>query len=212
MVVAQLGLVLWKRYHMSSFEKATLFGMWSFPAGYCVLHGILEYWRMLLFWTAFSAACGWIIRRATAKPIERTTPRLVYSFFYWVYRVSYGTAFVGYLIVMGHFLGLAVILPVFPSPSAALLLLFYGLYFGVLGRDLANVCSTSMAVTMGYVARKGEIPRKAVPVNVCAICDGELLRSFRPVAGGPAQPDEKVHTLNCGHQFHDFCQSRELAP
>ena len=65
-----------------------------------------------------------------------------------------------------------------------------------------------MAVSMGYSAHRGEIPRKAVPVNVCAICDGELIKSFRPVGHGATSDsgvEEKVHTLNCGHCFHDFC-------
>ena len=55
------------------------------------------------------------------------------------------------------------------------------------------------------------MPRKAVPPNVCAICDSELIKSFRPVAPSSdpsaAKPDaeEVVHKLNCGHQFHEFC-------
>jgi len=205
MLLAQVGLFLWKKYALASFDKATVAGLWLFPMLYAVWHGPLNYWRLLTLWALFSVACGVVMTRALRKPVARTTPRQVYSFFYWLYRGAYATAAAGYAVVMIHFMGLS-FLPLLPSPATAALLLFYGLYFGVLGRDLANVTSTSLAVNMGYVAHKGEMPRKMVPPNVCALCDGELVRSFRPVGGSTAPPpEEKVHKLNCGHQFHDFC-------
>jgi RING finger protein 121 len=208
MMLAQLALVTWKKFSPHTLDQATLLALWLFPVGYCIYHGVWEYLRMITIWCIFSVVCGVVMRKALKKPIERTTPRMVYKFFYMLYRLSYGSALAGYVIMMMHFLGFGEFLPwwLLPTPSVALLCGFYGLYYGVLGRDLANVCSQGMSVSLGYVGKKGEMPLREVPRNTCAICDGELIRSFRPTAEGrTAEPEEKVIKLNCSHQFHQDC-------
>jgi len=209
MLLAQFGLVTWKKFSPSSFDRATLVALWLFPVLYACWHGISHYWRLMLLWACFSSLCGYVMRRALTKPIARSTPRLVYHTFFLIYRVSYATAVGGYLLLMAHFTGLMHLLPrvLVPAPSSALITLFYGLYFGVLGRDLANVVSGALAVSLGYAPRSGELgPRKSLPSNVCAICDQELIPSFRPTPEGHTAPiPEKIEALQCGHQFHDWC-------
>ena len=82
------------------------------------------------------------------NPLKPTTPRETYSWFYWVYRLSYITAVVGYLVLMTEFFGLSALTGI-PMVSLGSLLLFYGLYFGVLGRDLAEICAEKMANALG---------------------------------------------------------------
>ena len=57
----------------------------------------------------------------------------------------------GYMIVMLTLLGLNLLLLIKPQVAMdfGLLCLFYGLYFGVVGRDFAEVCTDSMAAHIG---------------------------------------------------------------
>lgn len=64
-------------------------------------------------------------------------------------------------------------------PSARLIafgmqLMFYGLYFGVLSRDFAEICADSMASVIGYYRSGGGIANKQLPKDVCAICGEKL--------------------------------------
>ena len=55
------------------------------------------------------------------------------------------------------------------------LCLYYGFYFGVVIRDLSDLCTTSIAKKVGYYSEDGKgkqnkmINRNLAP-NVCAIC------------------------------------------
>jgi RING finger protein 121 len=73
----------------------------------------------------------------------------------------------------------------------------------VLNRDLAIEVALSMATRMGYYSKSG-LPSKSLPKNTCAICDNPLFESVR-LDVKLKQSEETVHTLNCGHQYHDFC-------
>jgi RING finger protein 121 len=104
---------------------------------------------------------------------------------------------------MFELLGASVLLlPVewLPISPHGFILMFYGLYYGVVSRDLANVCSTYMAVNMGYYKFDG-IPSKSIPVNVCSLCDGELMKNVR--LDKQQIKEEPIFKLNCGHSFHE---------
>ena len=77
--------------------------------------------------------------------------RLVYKWFYNIHRVTYFLGIVGYLIIMGTFLGINVLLYISPDTAmgAGVTIIFYGLYYGVLGRDCAEICTDKMAAKMG---------------------------------------------------------------
>lgn len=77
--------------------------------------------------------------------------RLVYKWFLLVYKVSYGIGIVGYFVIMCTLFGLNVLLMIKPQTSMdfGLLMLFYGLYLGVVGRDFAEVCADKMASQIG---------------------------------------------------------------
>jgi len=76
---------------------------------------------------------------------------LVYKWFYNVHRVTYALGIIGYMIIMCTFMGFNVLLLVRPefAMSAGVLTIFYGLYYGVLGRDCAELCADKMAAKMG---------------------------------------------------------------
>ena len=75
-------------------------------------------------------------------------------------------------------------------------LLFYGLYFGVLGRDCAEVCTDFIQNNLGTQKSLG------LRAGTCAIC-GDGLKEAVIVADRTTE--ETVRLPGCGHQFHDLC-------
>ncbi len=77
--------------------------MWIIPLFMSAKNG---WWRFVLIWMAISAVSGFISKKAMEKPIQGTTPRLVYKWFLLIYKISYFTGIVGYVIMMATFMGL----------------------------------------------------------------------------------------------------------
>nr|XP_031536812.1 uncharacterized protein LOC102537798 isoform X3 [Vicugna pacos] len=148
LVVAQLLLVQWKQRHPRSYNMVTLFQMWVVPLYFTVK---LHWWRFLVIWILFSAITAFVTFRATRKPLVQTTPRLVYKWFLLIYKISYATGIVGYMAVMFTLFGLNLLFKIKPEDAMdfGISLLFYGLYYGVLERDFAEMCADYMASTIG---------------------------------------------------------------
>ncbi|KAF3841242.1 hypothetical protein F7725_007104 [Dissostichus mawsoni] len=150
LVVAQLVLVQWKQRHSKSYNLVTLFQMWVVPLYFTTK---LHWWRFLSTWFIFSVITAYISFRATRKPLACTTPRLVYKWFLLLYKISYGTGIAGYTVVMFTLFGINLIFRIKPEDAMdfGVSLLFYGLYYGVLGRDFAEMCADFMASTVGPI-------------------------------------------------------------
>ncbi|XP_009572053.1 PREDICTED: RING finger protein 121-like, partial [Fulmarus glacialis] len=148
LVVAQLLLVQWKQRHPRSYNMVTLFQMWVVPLYFTIK---LYWWRFLVIWVFFSAVTAFVTFRATRKPLVQTTPRLVYKWFLLIYKISYATGIVGYMAVMFTLFGLNLLFRIKPEDAMdfGISLLFYGLYYGVLERDFAEMCADYMASTIG---------------------------------------------------------------
>ena len=82
--------------------------------------------------------------------------RWVYKWFLLIYKISYAAGITGYLVIMFTIFGLNILFMIKPQTGMdfGLLLLFYGLYFGVVARDIAEVCADTMAAHIGV--RLGE--------------------------------------------------------
>eukprot|EP00041_Stephanoeca_diplocostata_P034370 m.1169533 g.1169533 ORF g.1169533 m.1169533 type:complete len:473 (-) comp24509_c1_seq11:3513-4931(-) len=199
MILTQILLVLWKKHYFESYQATTLLGMWIIPVYFSWKS---DFTRFLSFWTIFSIFTGFVVWKATRKPLSPRTPRRVYTFFTAIYKSSYIITFTGYFLALLDFVGLGVIIQAMlhdrkahPLIAFGMQLMFYGLYFGVLSRDFAEICADSMASVIGYYRPGGGIANKQLPTDVCAIC-GEKL----------ADDDvEKIVKLPCDHQFHEFC-------
>ncbi|XP_061299711.1 E3 ubiquitin ligase RNF121 isoform X3 [Pezoporus flaviventris] len=152
LVVAQLLLVQWKQRHPRSYNMVTLFQMWVVPLYFTIK---LNWWRFLVIWVLFSAVTAFVTFRATRKPLVQTTPRLVYKWFLLIYKISYATGIVGYVAVMFTLFGLNLLFRIKPEDAMdfGISLLFYGLYYGVLERDFAEMCADYMASTIGRLRR-----------------------------------------------------------
>lgn len=75
--------------------------------------------------------------------------RIVYNWFYRLYQVCSNAALIGYIMVLVDFALSVGMVEVHSLSTMGILLVFYGIYFGVIGRDLAEFCSDRMAQTMG---------------------------------------------------------------
>lgn len=199
MLLAQVLLVIWKQRHYKSFQTVTLLGLWLIPM---LLSLYVRFVRMLLVWTTFSVSTGYIVWLASRRPMGKSTPRFVYTWFLYSYRFTHTMGVTGYAIVLMDFFNVPELFGL--SHKLAYyggLLLFYGLYFGVLGRDCAEMCATRMASIMGIVAHKGDTPSFSLSTAFCAICSEEL----NPRQVDMDVPSERVIELNCKHLFHEFC-------
>lgn len=107
----------------------------------------------------------------------------------------------GYILLLVGIFG-AGIAPQQPllNPGFALTLLWYGLYFGILTRDCAEVASDRIA------SRLGGVRRMAVSVRDCAICGNELTDGpLSSGSNGANTPREPSVQLSCKHLFHNDC-------
>ena len=76
--------------------------------------------------------------------------RIVYRWFLTIYQVSYVLGILGYIVLLVVFSGLGLLLPANPDVilEFGVVLIFYGVYYGVMGRDCAEVCVDYMAAAM----------------------------------------------------------------
>ncbi|XP_072900470.1 E3 ubiquitin ligase RNF121 isoform X1 [Hemitrygon akajei] len=198
LVVAQILLVQWKQRHPRSYNLVTLFQMWVVPLYFTAK---LHWWRFLVIWVLFSVITAFITFRATRKPLERTTPRLVYKWFLLLYKLSYTTGIVGYIGVMLTLFGINLLFRIKPEDGMdfGVSLLFYGLYYGVLSRDFAEMCADYMASTIGYYNASG-MPTKHLSNEICAVCGQKIF-----VDVNEEGIIENTYKLSCNHVFHEFC-------
>jgi RING finger protein 121 len=77
--------------------------------------------------------------------------RLVYKWFLLMYKFTYFMGILGYVIMMATFLGLHLFFGVKPHVwmDFGLLLMFYALYYGVMARDVAEICTEKMVSQIG---------------------------------------------------------------
>ena len=151
MVGAQTGLFLWKKRSRKTYELVTLIGLWLMPA---IFSFHLKFWRFLLVWVIYSTVTGRLLFLCTQKKLARTTPRQVYSFFLGIFRVCKIIGVAGYVLVLLEIFGLGPVMRLVLPKDLALDLVWYGVYFGIMGRDCAQVASDGLAAQLGNEGRQ----------------------------------------------------------
>lgn len=172
--------------------------MWLIPL---VISIYYAFYRFIIVWIVFTILTAVVMRKALVKPIQGSTPRLVYKWFYFIYKLSYALGIIGYIIMMLTFLGFNFLFNQPPNVwmDCGFLLVFYGLYLGVLGRDVSEIVSDKMASHVGYYSPQG-MPTRHLEDNVCAVCGNKLLVSEKEEG-----IIENTYKLSCNHVFHEFC-------
>uniref|UniRef100_A0A8C3SQ40 Ring finger protein 175 n=1 Tax=Chelydra serpentina TaxID=8475 RepID=A0A8C3SQ40_CHESE len=184
LVVAQIVLVQWKQRHCRSYN------MWVVPLYFTIK---LYWWRFLSMWGMFSVITSYIIFRATCKSLSGRTPRLVYKWFLLIYKLSYAIGIVGYLAIM------FTIIKTEDSMDFGVILLFYGLYYGVMGGDFADICSDYIVSTIGFYNVSG-MPTRNLSNDICAVCEQKIFVDINEEG-----IIENTYQLSCNHVFHEFC-------
>ena len=211
-VVSQWFLNYWKKKHFRSYHIVTLASLFLVPF---FLSWQLGYWRMIGCWFIFVLLNGYVLHRANEIPIRPSTPRFIYLWFYSGYYLSSFTGLTGYILVLVAVFLSGSGLEQYLVPSG-LMFLFYGTYFGVLLRDLAEVSSWRLLRSRpGYLLSSASgrhsakrkdspsssssssssqmmLPTASFSPQSCALC-AETLTNFEPI------------TMSCHHSFHEFC-------
>ncbi|KAJ3366143.1 hypothetical protein HDU91_001965 [Kappamyces sp. JEL0680] len=195
LILSQVLIGVWKKYHINSYNLATLLGLWLIPLFMSLSKGVS---RFFYIWTIWSIANTYIVKRALESPMRNSTPRLVYYWYQRLYDVCYVVGMVGYFVALAAFFNVPLVLGYDLDGEAdvfveGMTIMFYSVYFGTLGRDFVDRLSDIMATTMGFYSKQG-FPRKHLREGTCAIC-GEITH------GSP----EKLHRLNCNHMYHELC-------
>ncbi|XP_032188633.1 RING finger protein 175 isoform X2 [Mustela erminea] len=198
LVIAQIVLVQWRQRHGRSYNLVTLLQMWVVPLYFTIK---LYWWRFLSLWGMFSVITSYILFRATRKPLSGRTPRLVYKWFLLIYKLSYAFGVVGYLAIMFTMCGFNLLFRIKARDSMdfGIVSLFYGLYYGVMGRDFAEICSDYMASTIGFYSVSG-MPTRSLSDNICAVCGQKIIVELEEEG-----LIENTYQLSCNHVFHEFC-------
>ncbi|XP_027369291.1 RING finger protein 175 isoform X2 [Bos indicus x Bos taurus] len=209
LVVAQIVLVQWRQRHGRSYNLVTLLQMWVVPLYFTIK---LYWWRFLSMWGMFSVITSYILFRATRKPLSGRTPRLVYKWFLLIYKLSYAFGVVGYLAIIFTMCGFHLFFRIKARDSMdfGIVSLFYGLYYGVMGRDFAEICSDYMASTLGNDVCSGPVPpqfysgsgmpTRSLSDDICAVCGQKII-----VELDEEGLIENTYQLSCKHVFHEFC-------
>ncbi len=157
MIVAMLGsqfmLYLWQRLHPKSWKVVTLLGIWIAPIAWGYYNA---WWGVEIVWGIVTLLSGYVVWIATRKPLAKDTPKFVYAFFRFLFKVNTTMLFGGNMLVMLDFLGIPMMVLQWPTGKLSLYgwwFCFVGLYFGLLLRDFSDVCTSSMAATMGYYSK-----------------------------------------------------------
>ncbi|OQV20485.1 RING finger protein 121 [Hypsibius exemplaris] len=198
LAVSHVGLVFWKKFHFRSYQTASLIGLLIVPVYICATH---DWWRFVVIWFIFCVVTAAVMRKGVRRPIAVNTPRMVYKYFYGVHLISGFLSVSGYCMLLFGIFGLNFLFLLDQKTwfDIGLHLLFYGFYYGVIGRDLADIATDRMAVIVGYYSSDG-VPAKQLDPRTCALCGNALL-----VAEGEKGVAEDTYRISCGHFFHEFC-------
>ncbi|RKP16624.1 hypothetical protein ROZALSC1DRAFT_31472, partial [Rozella allomycis CSF55] len=191
----QLITIQWKNRSPKTYNTVTLVGLWTIPLIISITNGFT---RFVFIWMSYFVGTCIVLKPALRKPIDPMTP----SVYHHLYTVTYAIGSFAYVIFLIEFFGFPGLLSTQIGMSVfelSILLLFYSLYFGLLGRDTINEVSGRMARVIGFYNEDG-IPTRHLRDHICAICGGDLSEGAKDDEGQPL-----IHSLSCNHKFHDSC-------
>lgn len=193
--IAQIVLFLWRQKHRKSYQAVTLFGLWAIPCYVCLK---MFFWRMFSIWLLFTIITSLVMYRATRKKISTNTPRLVYRWFLLIYQITYGLGIFGYVLLLLIFTGIGFVLPFQPDTimEFGVTMVFYGIYFGVMGRDCAELCVDYMAASFTYTSSGQSLPKIELSHDMCAVCGQRII-----LPSVDSEMAERTYKLSCNHLY-----------
>merc|ERR1712055_882976 len=108
------------------------------------------------------------------------TPRIIYKYFLFTYRLNYYIAFGSIFVFLFYSIFLVSDEELksnkFENQDRILYIFLLSLYFGVINRDLAEICAETIAIRGGFYGPDA-IARKAILPTKCGICSEDMLLS-----------------------------------
>lgn len=237
MIISQILLVWWKTKYQKSYIHASMIAMYIIPFG---ISAYRHWWRFVSIWMIISLVTIVLVWRPLVMPnFSRqgsTIPRLLYKWFFMVYSVSSIVAVTGYTILLLTFFGLNILLNISPQTvlDIGFMMLFYGIYYGVLCRDFTDFLVDRLAARIGYYNPTSALPSKTLRGNICAICgmehgdkesidmeglsksqalldntnnflDSDINNDQETLIESADNIKERIFVLSCGHKFHEYC-------
>ncbi|KPM08816.1 RING finger protein 121-like protein [Sarcoptes scabiei] len=173
MFLAQILLIWWRKKSFKSYQNVSMFGMWIIPFCVSLYH---HYWRFISIWLFVTIVTMILLYKPlfykTLDQSGSSIPRQIYRWFFYVYSISSVIAVTGYVILMLTLLGVNVLLGIKPiyTLDVGIILLFYGIYYGVLTRDFTDFLVDILAANIGYYSPSSSLPSKQLNSRTCAIC------------------------------------------
>lgn len=182
-LIIQTFFTIWKRINRRSYNICVFLILLLFPPLFLVyVHSFF----LPVCWVIFLGFMLFNTLRALRGPHNKDAMRDTYAVFKMLFIVSNTGIFLGQSSTFVFFY-----LKVAYLKYSLLFLLFF-LYFGLLSREIIFFLSEVMAASTGFYSKEG-VPGKGNNNALCMICT-------RLFDGG-----EKIHTLVCGHSFHEDC-------
>lgn len=106
---------------------------------------------MIVIWTIYSLITFYIMWKSRESPLKPTTPRHIYKWFHYSHALCYGLSVASYIWLLLDAMGFTFFLSQVTGVdfSSSQVLLFYGTYFAVLGRDCADLVTDTLANSLG---------------------------------------------------------------
>eukprot|EP01086_Lenisia_limosa_P015527 TRINITY_DN5026_c0_g1_i1.p1 TRINITY_DN5026_c0_g1~~TRINITY_DN5026_c0_g1_i1.p1 ORF type:complete len:302 (+),score=37.73 TRINITY_DN5026_c0_g1_i1:28-906(+) len=189
--LAQVLFTYWQHKSKWSFQLVTLLELAFIPLYMSYTRG---YWFFIFIWTVHAICSGSVLYMATRVPLHPKTPGFIFEYFHMLH---WGSCLLAQIACICFFFSF-IILPAVLGPSGIILVqffmvaIFYGLYFGVFSRDLAEFATGRIATTIGIASTDEVMATNKQREGSCALCQQDL------------EP-ETATELDCSHRFHESC-------
>lgn len=186
--LVQIGMNLWRKRYPSIFQNVTLCALFCVPPITAIM---LSNWCFIIWWSIFFVFSGLIYFKAREKPLQPSTPSAIFNCFFLIHNSTFILTITGsVLYILGFFICL--IRHSYWMVNFGSLLWFYGIYFGLLARDLAIHITHTISVRPGFSSTKQFFPDRVADPTLCSLC-GHFLHIRTQCR------------LSCDHIFHESC-------
>lgn len=182
-IIIQSVCVILKKFNRRIYDNIVRSMLLVFPP---LLFFIAKAYLFPFTWLVFFSFMIYKYVKISRKPMGKEVPRQTYDLFKKLFIVTnLGVGTCQTLLFISFF---------FLVDRVVLFFLFFVffLYFGLLSREIILFFSETMATNTGFYSKEG-VPGRSNNNSLCMICTKVFDNS------------ETIHTLVCGHSFHECC-------
>ncbi|XP_049849173.1 RING finger protein 121-like isoform X2 [Schistocerca gregaria] len=186
----QIGIYYWRTYAFQSYRSFSFLGFALIPLTIAIIHKI---WFFVLSWAFFFPIFLQLFRYSRERPVQPETPKKIYWIFYQIYYFTLYLTFLGAIVTIPSLL---FSLKFNYFTTLGFHMLFYGVYYGLINRDLANLSTNRLASSMGFCQDSSSLDVRTPVKDMCLICRASFSptdESFSRLAS--SQGDASEHRL-----------------